>query len=149
MEGQRVKLGGLDYSLLHKETAAEKKEKLMRQIKSKLGDYAHKVPVEKGSGGPFLTQDNDQLTKSIMLSAHTKPAITQSTYYLFPLEAEFAPHLPEVITRRFGRMHVFPLYVYHKPDEIKEFNQLVERDDKIKRIRREQQRQAKRIVPEL
>lgn len=46
-------------------------------------------------------------------------------------------------------MHVFPLYVYHKPEEIKEFRDLVERDDKIKKIRREQQKQAKRLVPEL
>jgi hypothetical protein len=81
-----VKLAGLDYSLLHRETAAEKKEKLMKQIKSKLGDYAHKMPVEKTSGGGQLTQDNDQLTKSIIMYAHSKPAITQSTYYLFPLE---------------------------------------------------------------
>jgi hypothetical protein len=130
-----VKLAGLDYSLLHKETQAEKKEKLMKQIKSKLSDFAHKMPVERSSG-PHLTQDNDQLTKNIMLSTHARPAITQSTYYLFTLEAEFSPHLPEVITRRFGRMHSFPLYVNHKPQEIKEFRELVELDDKIKRLRR-------------
>jgi hypothetical protein len=38
--------------------------------------------------------------------------------------------------RRFGRMHAFPLYVYHKPEEIKELRELVERDDKIKKIRK-------------
>lgn len=65
----------------------------MRQIKSKLSDYAHKVPVGVSSG-PQLTQDNDQLTKSIMLSAHTRSAITQATFYLFPLEPEFSPHTP-------------------------------------------------------
>jgi hypothetical protein len=135
VEGERVKLAGLDYSLLRKETAAEKKEKLMRQIKSKLSDYAHKAPVG-ASSGPQLTQDNDQITKSIMLSTHTRPAITQATYYLFPLDPEFSPQMPEVITRRFGRMHAFPLYAYHKPQELKEFRELIELDDKIKRLRR-------------
>ena len=120
----------------------------MRQIKSKLSEHAYKVPVGVSSG-PQLTQDNDQLTKSIMLSNHNRPSISQATYYLFPLEPEFSPHLPEVITRRFGRMHTFPLYVYHKPQELKEFRELIELDDKIKRLRREQQKQAKRIVAEL
>lgn len=147
VEGERIKLAGLDYSLLRKETAGEKKEKLMRQIKSKLSDYAHKVPVAVSSG-PQLTQDNDQLTKNIMLCMHPRPAITQATFYLFPLATDFAPHQPEVITRRFGRMHVFPLYVHHKPQELNEFRELIELDDKIRRLRREQQKQAKKVVPE-
>jgi hypothetical protein len=56
----------------------------MKQIKSKLSDYTHKMPVSRHAGISYLTQDNDQLTKNIMISAHIKPAITSSTYYLFP-----------------------------------------------------------------
>jgi len=40
-----------------------------------------------------------------MMTNNIKPNINQSTFYLFPTQMEFAPHLPELITRRFGRMH--------------------------------------------
>jgi hypothetical protein len=124
VEGQMIKLAGLDYSLLQRDSQAVKKEKLLKQIKLKLEDYSHKIPVERSTAYSKITQENDQLTKNIMMYANTKPAITQSTFYLFPIELEFSPHEPEVITRRFGRMHVFPLYVHHSKAEIEEFKKL-------------------------
>jgi hypothetical protein len=36
-------------------------------------------------------------------------------------------------------MHIFPLYVHHKPKEIEEFNKLIESDRRLKVLRRQQE----------
>jgi hypothetical protein len=91
----------------------------MKQIKSKLSDFAYKMPVEKTRGeGSKLTFENDQLTKNILMSLNIKSSISHSSFYLFPTTVEFAPLQPELITRRFGRMHTEPLYINHPKNEV-------------------------------
>lgn len=46
-------------------------------------------------------------------------------------------------------MHAFPIYVHHSESDLEEFRKLVERDELIKQYKRHQQKEAKRIVPEL
>ena len=38
--------------------------------------------------------NNDELSRSILLTKSTKPKIDTSTFYLFPLDAQFSPELP-------------------------------------------------------
>jgi hypothetical protein len=106
-------LSGLDYSLIKEENAKERKKDLLFKIKTKLGEFTHRMPVVESQASSFKTGDNDQLTKSIQLIASLKPAINATTFYLFPTQAHFAPLLPETITRRFGKMHTFPLFIRH------------------------------------
>ena len=46
MEGEKVKLAGLDYALLRQQTAKDRKSHLLKNIKNKLQDYTFKMPVE-------------------------------------------------------------------------------------------------------
>lgn len=46
-------------------------------------------------------------------------------------------------------MHVFPIYVHHSEADLEEFIKLVERDDLIKQYKKHQQKEAKKVVPEL
>ena len=42
-----MKLAGLDYALLKKQTAKERRSDLLKNIKNKLHDYTLKMPVEQ------------------------------------------------------------------------------------------------------
>ena len=44
---------------------------------------------------------------------------------------------------------MFPIYVHHSEADLDEFRKLAERDELIKQYKRHQQKEAKKIVPEL
>ena len=44
---------------------------------------------------------------------------------------------------------MFPIYVHHSETDLEEFRKLVERDDLIKQYKKHQQKEAKKVVPEL
>lgn len=114
VEGQRIKLAGLDYSLIKEENAKERKKDLLSKIKNKLGEFSYRMPVNESQPKDMKTVDNDELTKNIKWVSKVKPLINASTFYLFPMDASFSPQNPETITRRFGKMHSLPLFIHHE-----------------------------------
>ena len=73
------------------------------------------MPVQSPAQNPSLlkTGENDELTKSIQAVGKGKPALSLSTFYLFPINSNFAPLVPDTFTRRLGKMHSFPLFINH------------------------------------
>lgn len=86
----------------------------MSKIKSKIGEFSHRMPVNEGQPRDLKTADNDALTKNIRWVAKVKPLLNPYTFFLFPMEINFAPLAPETITRRFGKMHSHPLFIRHE-----------------------------------
>lgn len=75
---------------------------------------SHHLPVVATSQESQKNSSNDELTRNILLTKSTKPSIDSSTFYLFPLDSQFSPYLPQLITRRFGKMHFSALYLHHE-----------------------------------
>ena len=83
-----------------------------------------------------------------MMAAVSKPIVSQNTSYLFPVDVEFSPLEPEVITRRFGKMHSQPLYIHHAAGDIEGFRYMLAEDEKIKARAEEQKKRVSEMLRE-
>lgn len=98
---------------MKQQTSGDRKQEMMLKIKNKLNQMAAHIPVTVNPQEKYKNSSNDQLSKNIVNAAAAKPNIDGSTFYLFPLDANFSPAMPQLITRRFGKMHFAPLYLHH------------------------------------
>ena len=148
IEGETVKLSGLDYALIHQESAKERKHNLLANIKNKLGHFSHRLPLNVQQPSQAKEVDNDSLTKNIEFLSRVKPTINPSTFYLFPVSS-FSPQAPDTITRRFGKMHSFPLFIRHEKEDISILKAIIAQEDRAKEDRKKRHLDATKIVPEL